>query len=278
MKTLFTFVLTFAVTSGFAQQDMFWNNYSHFNPAMSGFEYKQHGALSYSDYFRNKTEDNLVFNYNTRIKNKHGVGLNYSQEFEIINSSNLLANYNYQFDLKESGKLSAGIGAGFNRRIENTKYFSPNRTTPPDSYFNIQLSAGLAHKWKGLVSGISVHNTTRYGEDLNPYTAKFSPYFVAHVGYGFQLGNNIQLTPRAIFQIQDNSLSIYSNIELKLFNKFSVGVLHTFDQKDQLGFHAGYHLADKIHLGYAYNSVLKHHKIDYLERGKHTFTLGFTLK
>lgn len=275
-----TLILTLSIIPflGFTQQDLFWNDYSLVNPAMSGFEYSQHGAVSYSDYYRNNTIKNLNANYNMRLSGKHGVGLNLSQRYHFNNNTKLLANYNYQFDLKSAGRLSAGIGAGVNHYYENENYFSPNRTKPAESYMNLQMNIGVAHQWKGLVSGLSLHNNTYFREKISGENfGLYSPNFIVHTAYTFEVGANIKLTPRAIVRYEFKELNIQSNLEARLFDTYSFGVLYA-PRGHQLGFHAGYDIQEKIRVAYSYNSPLKDHYSTYLGRGRHTLTLGFMLK
>ncbi|MFK7785162.1 MAG: type IX secretion system membrane protein PorP/SprF [Crocinitomicaceae bacterium] len=286
MKFLVTIISISTCLFSMAQQDMFWNNYSNHNPAMSGFQYEQHGAVSYSDYFKTEPSgrtNRLIANYNVRLAEKHGLGLNYSGNYDINNYETYLLNYNYQLNLANAGKLSFGIGAGINRRSQNRNYVSPNQITPIQVEKNIQLNIGVAHKWKGLTSGISMHNSTLLMDDLiGEYFAMYRPGFTVHSGYQFRLSDQVKLTPRAILQARNGySGGFFSgDLTVTLFDKLSIGMMYSLDNREHIGVHIGYDVQDRFRLSYSYNSRTSgtSNNPSYLQQGQHQFTLGFLLK
>lgn len=273
MKITFTFILTFVLSSTFAQQDMFWNNYSNFNPAMSGFQYQQHGALSYTDYFLNNRSKALSVNYNMRLAEKHGVGLNFSGFNSNKNALTLTGNYNYQFNLKNAGKLSAGLGAGLSRFRDNPGYQNPNNTASPEARNFIQLNLGVAHKWKGLTTGMSLLNRISTETETNPLRLAG---FNAHAEYNFTVGELFQLTPRVIYSSTSGRSRINTDLTVTYKKQFSLGVM--YDLRGDLGFHAGWDINQKFRLAYLYNSGFSNQHPTYFQNGRHQFTLGFQLR
>jgi len=284
MKTLFTIACLFLTSTTFAQQDMFWNNYSNYNPAMSGFQYQQHGALSLSNNFRTgpDTDLGITANYNMRLGDKHGIGLNYSGTYDNINTVNYSANYNYQFNLKKAGYLSTGIGVGFNRFYDNPNRVHPNNTAPLMSFENMQLNLGVAHKWKGLLSGVNIENASYYSDELFDGNFElYKPAFVAHSEYTFNIGKQLKLVPRALIRLNSSDDFFTSNVTMTLFDKYSFGSSLTFNGSKHLGFNFGYDLMDKFRFAYSYNAQLTqsfYKNLGYFERGRHQLTLGFLLK
>lgn len=284
MNVLITFACLCISTCSLAQLDMFWNNYSNYNPAMSGFQYKQHGALSYSDYFRTTPSERInriIGNYNIRLGERHGLGANYTGNYDFWNEQSYMVNYNYQFKIANAGSLSTGIGIGFNRSQMDDDFHSPLNI--PFAFKQIQMNIGLAHQWKGLVSGISLHGLTSNFVDItNDPIELRKPGFTIHSGYQFKLGEHFKLTPRAILQVrngyEDNALS--GDLTLTVFDKLSIGTMYTMGSGEHIGIHVGYDVLEKFRLSYLYNSRidLSSNYPPYLERGRHQFTLGFLLK
>lgn len=271
MRTIITFALLFSFSS-FAQQDMFWNDYANFNPAMSGFQYQQHGAVSYSDYIkRDWSSKELSANYNMRFSQKHGVGINFSgyNYSTIFNSSNVVANYNYQFDLKEAGRLSAGIGAGV-----NVLNLSSNNIPTPRTH--LQLNLGVAYKWKGLTTGFSIQNIAQPRAELTPgFFSATKPVYAIHAGYEFNLGERFQLTPRAMFEHNYGYTELNGGLTLTFDKRFLIGALYAFH--NEIGFHAGWKIKEKIEVAYSVKSSFSSYTQNFFSSTRQEFTLGFQL-
>lgn len=284
MNILFTFACLCISTGSFAQLDMFWNNYSNHNPAMSGFQYEQHGALSYSDYFRTTPSarpNRLIANYNIRLAEKHGLGVNYSGSYDYWSLQSYMVNYNYQFKIANAGSLSTGVGLGINRSHLDDDFLSPIST--PFAFKSAQVNIGIAHRWKGLISGISLHALTNNFVDLQNENIRLDkPGFTIHSGYQFKLGEQFTLTPRAIFQVRNGYQNdvLSGDLTLTVFDKLSIGTMYTIGGGEHLGVHVGYDILEKFRLAYSYHSQIDPfgNQPSYLERGRHQFTFGFLLK
>lgn len=273
MKTILSIAFTFIFTLSFAQQDMFWNDYSNFNPAMSGFQYQQHGAISYSDFLRSDwSGKELSANYNMRLAQKHGIGVNFSgySHTSFYNSSNVVANYNYQFDLNEAGKLSTGIGAGVN-------VLNINSHNIPEPLTHLQLNIGVGYKWKGLTAGISIQNIAQRRAQLIPgFFSKTKPVYAIHASYDFNLGKRFQLTPRAIFEHNYGYTELNGALSLTFDKKFSIGALYAFH--NEIGFHAGWNIKEKFRVAYSVKSSFSSFTQSFLSYTRQELTLGFQLR
>ena len=277
MKSLIASACIFLASTTFAQQDMFWNNYSNFNPAMSGFQYQQHGALSYSDYFNNESgrPSSIIGNYNLRLANKHGLGINYTGVYNNINYASYSVNYNHQFDLKKAGYLSTGIGAGLYRISENPTFHQSNNTTPLSNEY-LLLNLGIAYKWKGLTTGISVMNrrlTEANDEILRLASAN------AFVEYEFALGEQFQLTPRIIYGATDNSYQggITTDLTLAFRKKFSIGATYNIVD-NRIGIHTAWDINERFRIAYMFNTQVSAPNRGAIITPRHQFTLGYILK
>jgi type IX secretion system PorP/SprF family membrane protein len=275
MKTLFTFICILLASSTFAQQDMFWNHYSNINPAMSGLQYQQHGAFSYSGNRLKYQPKNLAANYNMRLGENHGVGLAYSGQYSNVNSSNIIANYNYQFNLKKAGRLSAGIGAGVNLLSATSIY--TNLYNHPSPITHLQLNAGITYKWKGLLTGISFQNIDQPRQQV--HTGFFStskPVYTVHAEYEVPLSKRFQLTPRAIYTHTNGRNRINTDLTLSLDKKFSLGAM--FNLNGVLGVHAGWDIMEKYRIAYLYSSGITNTLTNYSNIARHQITIGINLR
>lgn len=164
MKSLLTASLLFAF-GAFAQNepisDMYWNNYSFSNPAMSGVKYKHEANVSFRNQFNSNSfhgsPKTWFVNYGTSIKNKHGLGLNYVNESIGFSEANRIKlNYNYQFQLKEDRKLVIGAAAGFYRigLAAEWKCLGCKPVFLPQNA--IQLDLGAAYFGKNITAGVAV--------------------------------------------------------------------------------------------------------------------------
>lgn len=275
MKTLFTFACIFLASSTFAQQDMFWNNYSNYNPAMSGFQHQQHGAVSYSDHFQSFGRKNLVANYNIRLADKHGLGINFSGTNFSLNQTSTALNYNYQFDLGNAGKLSVGTSAALSHINENDTYSSFDYyDIQPRTYF--QLHLGAAYKWKQLTVGASIRNITRPEVRLDSnFVIQGRRSLILHAEYDFNIGKQFKLTPRLIYGSFTHS-PLSADLTLTFKNKYSFGVMKNFD--GTLGLHVGWDINERFRVAYSFNPDLATFDSYNPTIVRHQFTLGFYLR
>lgn len=275
MKALFTFACIFIASSSFAQQDMFWNNYSNINPAMSGFQNQQHAAISYSDYFQRYRPKNVQANYNIRLADKHGLGFNFTGNSFWLNQTSTVLNYNYQFNLGKAGRISAGVGAGLNTISENTSYNAFDYyDVQPQTYF--QLNAGVAYKWKGLTAGISLRNLTKPEVELDSALVLHTRTSLnIHAEYDFNIGKQFQLTPRFAYGPIGNNHRLNTDLTLTFRDKFSVGVMYDFNSR--IGTHIGWDITEKFRVSYMFNSHFSGFNPNTYLDVRHQVTLGFKL-
>ena len=270
------FILTCLLSNG--QSSMFWNNYSNLNPAMSGLQHQQHGALSIQNYTPSLTlnQPTAQANYNMRLSGKHGVGINYSGDYYSLINNKIALNYNYQFNLKTAGKLSTGIGLGAGRTQFNKSQFGEDISwynPSPYNYFN--LSFGVAYSRGKLNLGVSTANLF---SETNPALSSYKGYRLglnAHVAYTFQLGENFELTPRTLFTAYNGFNQLRLNVTTTFKKKFSLGL--SARNTDYLGFNIGWDIHEKFRVAYAFGTTFS--KLNNgVSGGIHEFTIGYFLK
>jgi type IX secretion system PorP/SprF family membrane protein len=274
MKHFLTILIISSCIFSFGQTDMFWNNYANFNPAMSAFQYKQHGALSVIESsYGSKGLDGVHFNYNLRLKDQHGIGITYTGSYPFYMTNVVSGNYNYQFDLKKASRLSLGVSAGAGRgqyTDEVDPLFIPNSAPRNFLYTNI----GTAYSWKKLVVGISTSNLFPT-EDPSWSTYPYRIGMNAHASYDFELGENFELTPRMLFTTYDGFHNLRFNLTSTYKNKFVLGLL--IANRSTAGVNIGLNLKEKFHFAYAYSATFS--KLNNaLNFGNHEFVIGYFLK
>lgn len=234
MKNLLSLCLLLT-SSAFAQEepvsDMYWNNYSHYNPAMSAVDQKHEANVSYkfqpNDFY---TPSSLFANYGINLKGKHGLGLNYvNEQFGFFQVNRIKLNYNYQFKLKEGRRLSVGTSLGFSRFT-----MSPNWNCPVCDYHlfyivpqnNIQLDLGAAYYGRNIIAGLSETQIPIY-ESFDHFRS--TPHLIMNFRY-----------QGAVFSLPSFIL------ETKLQTDF---------QRYQQDFNIGYNIKDFLEVGVGYRTT-----------------------
>ncbi len=273
---LFAFITTCLFS--FGQTTMFWNNYANYNSAMSGFEHQYHGAISAREESEwNKGIEGLNSNYNQRIAHKHGVGISYSGFYfnDFLQNNVIKLNYNYQFDLKKSGKISTGIGVGYEHVLFDEGFFSsynPPPTLPRKVEFAM-VNIGAAYSWKKLIVGASTKDYVFLLTNNDSISFGNKVGVNVHASYDFQLSRKFQLTPRALYMAQNGFRTIAFDLTTTYLKKFSLGVMTT--GRDNFGIHAGWDIRQKFRVSYlisqSFSPLTQSVPV-------HEFTLGFFLK
>jgi len=257
---------------------MFWNTYSNFNPAMSGLKYQQHGAISYQTIAPSLSgsHQELQANYNMRLSGKHGVGINYSGDYNAFTNNKIALNYNYQFDLKKAGKLSTGVATGVGRSEVREEYFdSFGAPYGSDPYNYFHLSLGTAYTWKNLILGISTSNLFPQEDPAFSFNSGNRVGMNAHVSYGFELGKNLELTPRAIFTTYNGFHQLGLNVSTTFKKKFSLGL--TAFNRDHYAVNLGWDIKEKYRVAYSFGRTFS--KLSNSSSyGTHEFSIGYIIK
>ncbi len=262
----------------FGQSGMFWNNYSNFNPAMSGFQYSQHASATYTNYYPalSGNYSSVYADYGMSISN-HGVGINYTGGFYSATSNKLVLNYNYQFYFKKAGKLSLGTGIGVGRyQIKSSNTIFPQPTGPTEPIHSFELNTGIAYNWKNLLVGFSASGLTPPEQSMiSTFYYVPRPSFNFHAQYAFQIAEKFQLTPRVLYAYQDGFQRLQPNLTLTYNNMFSLGVSSEF--RDNLGVNIGWDIKNKFRVAYMYSATIS--KLNNgVSGGVHEFSLSYILK
>ncbi|MDG1332079.1 MAG: PorP/SprF family type IX secretion system membrane protein [Crocinitomicaceae bacterium] len=281
MKHLVTFAFLMASLFSFGQSNLYWNNYSNFNPAMSGFQYNQHASATYNNSYPSLSGGyaGLLTDVGVNIANHHGVGIAYTGDYtKGVNSHKAVLNYNYQFYFKKAGKLAFGAGAGVGHTAyDYNKLTFGDFTVLPEPKTNLELNAGVAYNWRNLYVGFSATNLTPSAFDpINAYY--YSPprtQYHVQAQYAFQIAKKFQLTPRVLYTYHNGFQRLQPNLTLTYNQKFSLGV--SSRSRDGLGVNVGWDIANKFRVAYMFSATVS--KLSNgVNGGVHDFTFSYLLK
>lgn len=277
MKHLLTIAFISTFFFSFGQTNMFWNNYSNFNPAMSGFQYDVHAFGTYTDYFPGLSGNykSAQVNFGANFADHHGVGINYSGNYFPEMSNKIRLNYNYQFDLKKAGNLSIGSGLGFGRYELRKPYVNfYDSINFPEPQNRLELSFGAAYSWKNLYAGISITDLAAKQSATSFYQAPRMGLNL-HAAYQFRVGKRFLLIPRAIYSWTDGFQGLRFNLTTTFNNKFSLGI--SSEARDSFGVNIGWDIKSKFRVAYMYNVTISK-LYNGVSGGIHSFSIGYFLK
>lgn len=283
MKNLVTIAFITTSLFSFGQSEMFWNNYANFNPAMSGFQYSQHAAVTYTNLYPSLagTYSNVYADYGINIAKNHGVGITYSGNFNSSASHKAIANYNYQFHFKKAGKLAIGVGVGARRQIMKKGHYLFNDSIAQqyDPHNTFEFNQGIAYSWKNLQVGASIVSLfdafvkVKYIESF-PFKNSDGA-FNLHAQYAFQIANKFQLTPRILYTSRNGFKRLSSNLTLSYNDQFTLGF--SASNRDHFGVNAGWDIKNKLRIAYMFSktfSLLNNG----VSGGVHEFSVAYLIK
>lgn len=279
MKSIFILTFAFLFTSyANSQSEAYWNNYANFNPAMSGFQHKQHATATYYNYFPSLSGNytGLFADAGIRLAKQHGVGLVYTGDFnEPSESHQALANYNYQFRFDKAGKLSVGAGLGYGIYTYHNAWSSIHTTGEKRGSFILNL--GASYKWKNLLVGFSATNLIQDGSPEYPFISYSYPprAYNLHAEHTADLGRRFDLITRVLYSYQDGFQRLQPNLTLVFLEKVSLGASYEF--RNSFGVNVGYDILNQFRLAYNYSSSVSMLG-NGVSGGKHEITIGYVFK
>ena len=281
-----------------AQQEpttvLFWNNYLHTNPAMTGAVYKHQAYVSWRDYaLKNITPVSIPYqqvmsaNYSAKLeKINSGIGGSYrydSHSSQLFQTG--LISYAYHLPIK-SMFLSFGISGG----IKTLNYRYPNATGLPVTghqytpAFTSDFGIALRHKkWNVGVSLTQWNAPTLRTKDTLNYTYKLGAHLWLFADYRFALGEKWSLTPRV--QFVSDKISLLAHVQVIAAWKenlwFGAGI-KTTRLTSGSGLHItpmiGYDIKGRFRLGYTAVISTNNNHPTLFRKTTHEAVLGFMLK
>ena len=285
MKIITLFTLLIWAPLSFSQQDpiftMFWNNYGHFNPSLSGFEYGHDANIGYRTQWRDTKggSKTAYANYNTIVADRHGVGINYSYDqigFSKIQMASL--NYNYQFKLKSKyvSKLSVGLAPGWTHHLMEDILIAPSPTPDPSllmdyraNYFNLNVGATYLRNRSLIGFGVS------RAVSSNNSVFQFTPHYYAHARTNLILSRNAILTFEGLAKTDNINIVADFNARTRIRNKFLLGLGYRTTRS--INAIVGYYHKGRYRIGYSFDYWFSA-PLAVMNATSHEFTLGMRIK
>lgn len=266
------------------QFNMFWNNYSMFNPANTGLHYKHYGNVTYLSQW-DKVEgapNSFTANYETKLeKINSGVGAGYLRDvIGLFTDNRFYLNYAYQLSF-ENSVLSFGSSLFFRRIGFNPNWYAPETGTnssldpnlPIGAYdTKLNVNVGISYKREKLEIGLS---TTQINEpnytDVNFNGAR---HYFGLLSYQFKLTENLNLKPTLYYKTDGVVGVLDLNALFTLKNKYWLGL--SVRSTSAFGGQLGIDIKEKLRIGYAYDYF--NSDLSVYRNSTHEITLGILLK
>ncbi len=282
-------LIIIGIQFSFAQQEptstLFWNNYLHTNPAMTGGVYKHQANLTWNNYEIKRQyagpnyPQTIYANYALKLDKVHsGIGISYrydSPSFREIHTG--LVSYAYHIPIK-SMFLSIGISGG----IKAMDMYFPDRSSYT-SKFTSDFGIALRHeKWNVGASLTQWNGPVLRSKDSTDYGYKFAAHFWFFADYRFQLGENWSLTPR--IQTVMDRIDLVAHIQAIAMWKenlwFGAGIRTYVNGGSGIRVSPmiGYDIKGRFRLGYTAVISTRNHYSPLFKSVTHEAVLGFMLK
>jgi type IX secretion system PorP/SprF family membrane protein len=293
---LLTVILFQKTLISLAQQEptsvLFWNNYLHTNPAMTGAVYKHQANITWNDYGLKKQyvpigyQQTIYANYSAKLdKINSGIGASYRYDSHSAQKFQTgLLSYAYHIPIK-SLFLSIGVSGGI--KTLNYEYQNSSGSSVVNHNYSPVFSSdfGIALRHEKWNIGLSVTQWNRpifrMKDSLN-YNYTLVPHLWIFGDYCFKLGEKWSLTPRV--QLVTDNLSMYSNIQVTATWKenlwFGVGVQNRWSGSSIfVSPMIGYDIKGRFRLGYtAVISTRNNNNYSLFKTVTHEAVFSFLLK
>lgn len=269
MKTvivLFAFLVLNNISFGQNEplQGMFWNNYSYFNPALSGYKYKYQGFINYRDQWSADAAAPKDFfgNYSMFLeKSKVALGTVFQREtVGALKEAKFMINSAYRFALEQSRSFSIGAGIGLSSQVFDTDglvWPESSEITGKIKETLFTTDLGFAYEAPKFMIGLSVKNLNNpKGKDTLIRLEENRNLFLFSENK-IILGDNFQLSPRVSIRSDFNIWDFEINGQLTFKEKYSLGfgyrddLYAEFDHPGTLIANLNWDILGKIRVGYA---------------------------
>lgn len=272
-KITLIFTLCFSVFLHGQQEPeytMFWNNYSLFNPANTGFLHDHYVNASYRtgnpSYKYNVNSFSFLYENNIK-KIKSGVALGFVKDNNpYIDKNAYTFNYAYHPEIL-FGTLSFGLGVTAKSIEFSNVNFNNSAVNPNISETKINVSFGALYRLENLEFGLSVTQMNRAFYDNVNYQAQQQVFGL--ITYKFEFENGVDLKPSVYYKSDYKNHAIDFNILLTFNDLFWCGA--TYKNSNTIAGIIGIDINKKFRIGYSldYYSYAIYHGFS------HEFTLGY---
>lgn len=228
----FSFLSIFFTASSQSEplQGMFWNNYSYFNPALTGYKYKYQGFVNYRSQWVEANRSPKDFFTNLSIfldKTRIGIGAVFQREYVgFLEESKFQLNSSYRFDLKNGRFLSLGLGGGISSKILDTEGFvSPDSSEVTGKIRTTLFTGdiGLSYEAPKFMIGLSVKNINE-PEGNNPlFSMRENRGIFLFTENRIMLSDNFDFKPRTSIRTNLSSAAAEINGVITYKKKYTIG-------------------------------------------------------
>lgn len=251
---------------------MFWNNYTWYNPAMAGMQYKHEGSLNYRNQWDkvNGAPNTLTAGYTAKIDQIHG-GAGVSGMYETIGFNRIskgLLHYSFHLPLGKSSTLAIGLSAGAYKTKVDLPFANVN------SSLQFTANFGVVYTYKQLVTGISVTRFNEGGIKVGPATYNSYRNFWYFAQYTWDVSEQVALKPAVLLGTNFTSTTINASLRAVLKQHYWAGV--NYQSNESVGLMIGWDVLGKYRVGYSYDYTTN--ALSNVSRGTHEVVLGVLFK
>lgn len=245
-------------------QGMFWNNFSYFNPALSGYKYNYQGFINYRDQWSADADAPKDFfgNYSMFLeKSRVALGTVFQREtVGALKEAKFMINSAYRFALEKSRSFSLGAGIGLSSQVFNTDELNFPDSAEITGKIKETLftgDIGLAYEAPKFMIGVSVKNLNNPKGRDTLFTLEENRNLFIFSENKINIGENFVLTPRASIRSDFNIWDFEINGQLTFKEKYSLGfgyrddLFSEFDHPGTLIANLNWDILGKIRIGYA---------------------------
>ena len=266
--TLALLIIIGNAASSFGQQEplssQFWSNYSYYNPANSGLDYKQYYVLQARDQWPDIEGNPFSIWAAADLKTDFlhgGIGLNYHyDEIGTFKAHRAALNYNFQLGISDKSTISLGIAPAFNYLyIDGTRFrandpieIDPALPSEKVGAGNMDLRLGAALKIGQFKAGLSGMNLLESEFDF-PDLVTYKYYRVYHIfaSHRIKVIEVLELNPNFIWTIIENSDVYQVNLNAILFKHFLAGL--SYGGNKTISLILGIDILEKFRATYSYD-------------------------
>ena len=281
LVTILVLALTvFSFGQGEPQLSMYWNNYTLFNPANTGLNYKHYFNTSYRNQWTGVVNAPQTFagQYSIKvnaINSGFGIG-SIVETFGIINSQKYYFNYAYHLKLNTTSTLSLGVSTAIQRMkytdyviIEGDGFSAP---TLNEFQTKLNINFGALFKKNNLEIGASFTQINQpYFNNLH-YKNQIHVFLMG--AYQFELSDLLSYKP-SIFVKSNFYISDIGLINQLYWNKTYWFGVNYYVNSNQISVNLGADLLHKYRFGYCFEYNMANPLYKY---PGHEFTVGFLFK
>jgi type IX secretion system PorP/SprF family membrane protein len=259
LARLFFFALLFVSVSTFAQQESlyshFWNVQQYYLPAITGIENKHEAVVLARDQWigLNGRPRTINVQYAQKLdKINSGIGFVYLvQKIGFAQVQKAKLSYAYHLKLGEKQLLSFGTNLGMNFYRINPKWITPSSNPDPSLpgdtlQTNFSADFGVNYKISNWQIGLGM---TQLTDQRKKDGFTYARHYYLQSSYKFRFGEQMELTPRLLFQTDFVKIAATLNVQFKVNPWLQFGLAARSSKF--LGANVGCYFLKKFYLGYS---------------------------